>query len=445
MIGVMVIAESFGIKKRIGFFVFFIIFLLVPPDGAQAESLEASGLAALIQLGLENSLDRSAARWESKIQNENEILGSRARNIPQIILTASSQKYHYDSLYETGTGNFVNNDGRRSAFGITVSYDLQKLFDADAELAKRSSRRSKIQEKISGRDVIRNIKKGYYGIVAVQSEIDELKKVITLFARIEKILKKQKGLGIYNEIERKQFQLQKSILESDLGVRSSDLEAAYFQLSLVMNVSAEDLKERVAKIKERPKLYFAPSKISPEKLSALSDPDILESLGGNYDLAKTEYESFHSLALPTVYVREAREMPTMPSSEGPQTITEVGLSFPIDSFFTRSARKSQLSAKSEKAEVLFRKALLEYRDQIRLNAMNMRRYQDQASRFEATRKDAESLLDKSFLFYAQKRIDVLGTLDIFQKYLQAVRNDLNNKLQIQVTDAELEYLVGRGA
>lgn len=61
-----------------------------------------------------------------------------------------------------------------------------------------------------------------------------------------------------------------------------------------------------------------------------------------------------------------------------------------------------------------------------------------------TRTEIKDLLDKSFLYYSQKRIDVLGTLDIFQKYLQATTNSLMNDLQIQMIDSELEYLVGGG-
>ena len=409
----------------------------------QANDTDNTSLSSLIQLGLQNSIDQSASRLESKSQDKNETLISRTQNIPQINLTASYQKYHYDSLYDKG-GQLVSNDGQRPAFGVTVSYDLQKLLNADSALARQSAQLAKIQEKISGRDVIRNIKKGYYGIVEIQAEVEELTKLIGLFSRIDDILQKQKRMGIYNEIERKQFQVQKSILDSDLQTRSSDLEAAYFQLSLVMNVSVDTLKDRVPKIKTTSNLHFAQSKFSPEKLSALNDQEILANLSGSYNLAKMEYDNFHSMALPTVYVRQSREMPTMPSSDGYQNITEVGLSFPIDSFFTRSAQKSQLGAKAEKAEVLFQKTLLDYRNQIRLNTMNMNRYQGQTHQLEETRKEAKGLLDKSFLFYSQKRIDVLGTLDIFQKYLQATRNVLINSLQIQNIDAELEYLVGGG-
>jgi hypothetical protein len=46
------------------------------------------------------------------------------------------------------------------------------------------------------------------------------------------------------------------------------------------------------------------------------------------------------------------------------------------------------------------------------------------------------------LFYSQKRLDVLGTLDIFSKYLQAARNFYQNELQLKSSDADLEYLVG---
>ena len=429
--------------NKLRFCAFVVVSLLTSLQGVKGETSDPTDLTSLIQLGLQNSFDQSAARLETRSQDKNEIFVSRTQNIPQVNISASLQKYHYDSLYDKG-GALVNNDGQKPAYGVTVSYDLQKLLNADSALARQSLRIAKLQEKISERDTIRNIKKGYYTIIEIQSEIEELNKLIELFSRIDGILQKQRRIGVYNEIERKQFQVQQSILNSDLQTRSSDLEASYFQLSLVMNTSVEILKDRILKITKTPELRFAKMKASPERLSNLNDQDIVSNLNGNSSLAKIEFESFHSTPLPSVYVRQAREMPTMPSSDGYQNITEVGLSFPIDSFFTRSAQKSQLGARVEKADALFQKALLDYRNQVRLNAMNLNRYQNQSAQLENTRKETKSLLDKSFLFYSQKRLDVLGTLDIFQKYLQAARNALNNNLQIQIIDTELEYLVGGG-
>jgi outer membrane protein TolC len=211
-----------------------------------------------------------------------------------------------------------------------------------------------------------------------------------------------------------------------------------------MNVDVETLKNRIPKIKLSSDIQLAKTNLSLEKIASINDDDIISNLSGSYNLAKMEYENFQTLVLPSVYVRGSRELPTMASSDGYQNITEVGLSFPIDSFFIRSDQKTLLGAKAKKAESLFHKALLDYRNQIRLNVINFNHYQRQAPQLEVTRKETKLLLDKSFLFYSQKRIDVLGAFDIFQKYLQAARNVLINNFQIQSTDAELEYLVGGG-
>jgi outer membrane protein TolC len=305
---------------------------------------------------------------------------------------------------------------------------------------------AKIQEKITTREVIRNVKKGYFSIAEIRAEIEELNKLIVLFEKIDGILNKQKKIGIDNTIERKQFQIQKSILTSDLQTRTSDLEMAYAQLSLSTNIDVEKLKSLTTEIAVVSDLHFASqSGLDPEKMATFEDKEILENLGRDYSLAKLDYDKYSSLPMPTIYVKGSRETPTMPSSEGPQTITEVGISIPLDSFFTRSAQKSALGAKAQKGELLYQKALLDYRNQIRLNILNLNRFKNQSKALDETRTETKGLLDKSFLYFSQKRIDVLGTLDIFQKYLQAARNSLTNNLQIQQTDTELEYLIGGGA
>jgi outer membrane protein TolC len=405
-----------------------------------------SSLSDLIELGLKNSLAPASARMEVDFQKQTESATSGGQKIPSLSLSASYGRYIYDQPYITTTGTPESNNGQRTALSLTISYDLQKLFSGESAIAKQTTYLAKIQEKITVRDVVRNVKIGYFSITEIRDELVELNKLILLFERIDGILQKQKKIGIDNTIERKQFQIQKSILASDLEARMSDLDAAYSQLSLTTNIEVEKLKELIPNISKVPELHFANQKnLNAEKVASIEDFEILENLGRDYSLAKLDYEKYNSLALPNIYIKGSRENPTMPSAEGPQTITEVGISLSLDSFFSRTYQKSALGAKAQKLELLYKKSLLDYRNQIRLNVRNLNRLKTQTASLEMTRTETKSLIDKSFLYYSQRRLDVLGVLDIFQKYLQAAKNSLTNKRQIQMADAELEYLVGGGA
>ncbi len=423
--------------------VLFLIIVLSVGLSSSTQAQSDSSLASIIQLALNNSLDQKAAKAEIKYQDASLEVAQNARAIPQITATAGYQRYFYDSSWADSSGKPVFNDGQKPAYSVTISYDLQKLFGPESKIAQQTASLSRTQEKIVERDIIRNVKKTYYSIVEIKSELDELGNLITLFAKIDRILKKQKKIGVYNEIERKQFQVQQSILSTDLQVRSSDLEAAYSQFSINLNLSVEEVKLRLDKIKNVPELSFANRKnINLNELQKFDDQQMLQNLGRDYNVSKMEYEKFNSVALPIIYIKGARELPTMPSSDGYQSIVEVGISIPIDGFFTRPSLKSQLDVKTEKNQALFERALLDYRNQVRLNLIDLKRFKDQSGALGDTRKETKKLLDKSFVFYSQKRIDVLGTLDIFQKYLQTTRNVLVNNLQIENIDAELEYLVG---
>lgn len=407
------------------------------------KTTESSSFSSFLEYSLKNSLDRSAAGSESRYQEFSESASSKSQYIPQINLSASYQKLSYDRLRDNGSGALISNNGQNTSLGLTATYDLQKLLGADSELAKKTSYYAKLQEKILTRDVIRNIKKTFFTYLEIKAEIDELNKLISLFAKIDDILQKQKKLGINNEIEIQQFKIQSNILNSDLQSRMADLEAIYFQLSSFVSTDVAIIIEKINKITDTPQLHFVGnSNVDPEKLSKIEDQEMIENLSRDYNLSKLEYDKFNSITLPSVYVKGSRDLPTTPSSDGPLTTAEVGVSIPLDSFFTRGTQKSQLGAKSEKNQVLREKALFEYRNQIRMNVANLIRFKTQAATLDKANEETKKLLNKSFLFYSQKKLDALGTLDIFQKYLQATRNSLLNKLQLETTDAELEYLVG---
>lgn len=400
-------------------------------------------LTSIIQLACEHSAIQKSSHFEVIAQEATSQLANKVRLIPKIDLSASFAQNYYDRLREDSTGRLISNNGQAPLYSLTVTYDLQKLFGPESLLSKKAVQIAKVKEKIGERGLVRTVKKSYFVITEIKAEITEFEKVITQFTGIEGILTKQKRMGLYNEIERQQFKAQQSILESDLQAKRSELDNAYFQLSTSINVDVGELKMRVDMVSVKPQLQFADRLLlAPEAFANAQDNEVLQNLSLEYDLANMDYENFNSTPLPVLYARGSRTSPTMPSSDGPQILAEVGISIPLEGFVTRSTQKSQLGAKSAKAEAVHEQALLDYRNQVRQNVLNLVRFKNQKESLEQARIDTQKLLDKAFLFYSQKRIDVLGTLDIFQKYLQASRNRLVNDLQIATTDAELEYLIG---
>jgi outer membrane protein TolC len=420
----------------------FILFFTIFSVTGSADAEPKGGLQELIAFGLARSHDISAVKSETKFQEATEEFVHRKRVIPQIGISAGYQQLSYDNLKDDGTGRLISNNGRNSSLSITASYDLQTLFNADSILARQSTHFSKVREEIAKRETVRNIKKLYFEVLETQLELLEFNKLINLFGRIDDILKRQTKVGIFNEIERRQFQAQRSILQYDLQSRSADLDAIYLQLSTVINADVATTKMLAGNVSEVVALRFATSDVEPERLSQLNDQLILENFGRDLKQSKLEFEKFNSVPLPVLYVKASRDLPTRPASDGPQTVAEIGLTIPIDGLFTRSSQRSMLSVRSAVNQTLFDRNILEYRNQIRKSALNLNRSKSQAAELERTRIEMTKLLDRTFLFYSQKRLDVLGTLDIFSKYLQAARNFYQNELQLKSSDADLEYLVG---
>lgn len=430
-------------KLKLLLFLSFGLSFLLLADFSFAEEYQRKSFSQFLDYGLERSLDVKASQLDVEYQSEAEKLAKENQLIPQISVSASYQKFIYDHLHDSGNGTLESNDGQNRSIGLILSYDLQKLFGPEASIAKEVKEFASLQSKLVTRDLIRNIKKSYFQISEMQSEIKELSSLITLFSKIDHGLQKQKKMGVYNELERREFAVQKSILINETEVRQGDLDAAYYQLSNLMNADVSDVKRRAIEVSDNFKSRFTDLVMSdPQKVMSLHDQTIFENIRRDLRLSRLEYESFVDFPLPIVFFKQSRDLPTMPSGDGPQYLTEVGVSFQIDSFFTRSTQKSQLGAKLRRSEFAVAKANREYENQVRLNVAHIVRFKSQERSLQQVRNETKNLLDKSFMFYSQKRLDVLGTLDIFQKYLQAVRNDLNNNLQIKNADADLEYLLG---
>lgn len=415
------------------------LFALMTPASYGQVSLS---LSDLINLGLKHSYDQKAAHLDVETSKATEISVSRNQYIPQLSINGSLQKYNYDSLYRKN-GVLVSNNGSQPTFGLTLSYNLQNLYNANKAVAHKSIYLSKLRREITKRNIIRQIKIGYYTIVEIQAEVDILKKLIRFFSKVDDVLQKVKKVGVYNEIQREQFKIQQSILRNKLQVRQSHLASAYLQLSLAMNISKEELEHKIPHVKSLPTLSYATAGYSNDELLKKEDSVIMDNLGGSYSLARVQYENYKKGALPQVYIKGMRQLPNMPSSNGHYSAISVGVNFPIDAFFKRSAEKSKLKFKMTKEEALFNKALLNYRNQIRLSKTNLDIYKGQVKHLDEGLYEAQDLFDDAFRFYSQKRINALDVLNISQNYFTASRNVLNNKLQIQIYDTQLEYLLGK--
>ena len=332
-------------------------------DAASAPSIET--LDTLVQFALEHSHDLAASEADIRFQERNRRAVIEATRIPQIDVSASYQSFSYDRPYQIASGGTTTNDGHNPAITITVTYDLQKLFGPESDLAKQAEVLAKVQAKIVQRGVVRNVKKSYFAAVSLRDECEELRKQIDLFARIDSILRKQSSLGVYNSLERQQFQIQQGLLDADLNTKLNELDAAYAGLSLATHLEVEDVRHRVDLITGSQKLRYANNAhLDDSAVAKASDKELLRSMGLDFEAAELEAERFHSIAFPSVYVRGGRSWPTMLSSDGPQTYAEAGLTYPLNSLFTRSEQKAALLAKAERGRALLDKAIFEYHNHV---------------------------------------------------------------------------------
>jgi outer membrane protein TolC len=409
---------------------------------AETSSGTGTSLDWIIDYGLSHSSDVLASKAETQIQQSLSEETRRGSNWPKTDFGASFQSRTYERPFLLG-GEPRSNNGSNPIFGLTVAYDLQKILGSQIALTTERVRYAKIQEIITRRDTVRSIKKAYFTIQAIESNIAVMKKIIGLFDRINNILEKQRSLGVKIDIERRQFNVQKNLLAADLSSVELDEDAAYNMLSSASRLPLAEARARIGQNQTAPKLRYASrSDLDPKLVDSLSDGAILESLGRDYTLARIEKEKFVKPLWPVVYGKISHEAPTMLSADGPQTILEVGISIPIDTLYTKNLEKSRLLSQEQKAQALFEKSVQDYRNNVRFSIESLQKLKAKSMFFGKTRDEAKELLENSFLYYAQKRIDVIATLDIFQKYLQSERQVLANDLQIQSLDADLEYLIG---
>lgn len=397
------------------------------------------GLRGLIEAGLEKSPDTKVSQSEEDLQKENATLARVQKFTPQLDLAASYQNFKFSQPY-IGINGPTSNNGDNPNISLTLTYDLQKVFGPESALAAEGLYFSKIQKKLVQRDIIRNIKKTYFAILEIEKEKTELNAMISQFDKTNGILKRQRALGLNNSLEMEQFNIQRNILSSDLEGRVAEEEGLYLTLSNLTTLDVKTLKNQVTTADSDSGNLNSIPQISD--VDSYSDKAILDSLSHDYNSAKLEYDGFIGFPLPQVFVREQRQWPTFPSSDGPNTMDEVGISIPLGDFLVRGQTKSQLKSKTLKAQSQMEKSIADYKTMLKTAITNRTLLKSQEKGLLSTEDQSKKLMDKAFKLYSQKRIDSLGTLDIFQKYLQSSRAVLANHLLIQNAEADLEYLSG---
>lgn len=397
------------------------------------------GLRGLIEVGLEKSPDTKVSQSEEDLQKENATLARVQKFTPQLDLAASYQNFKFSQPY-IGTNGPTSNDGDNPNVSLTLTYDLQKVFGPESAIAAEGLYFAKVQKKLAQRDIVRNIKKAYFAILEIDKEKDELTAMIAQFDKTDSILKRQKTLGLNNSLEVEQFNIQRNLLSSDLDGRTAEEEGLYLTLSNLTTLDVKALKGHLAVSGKEPDSLNSIPQISD--VDSYSDKTVLDSLSHDYNSAKLEYDGFVGFPLPQVFVREQRQWPTYPSSDGPNTMDEVGVSIPLGDFLARGQTKSQLKSKALKAQSQMEKSIADYKTMLKTAITNRTLLKNQEKNLLSTEDQSKKLMDKAFKLYSQKRIDSLGTLDIFQKYLQASRAVLANHLLIQNAEADLEYLSG---
>jgi hypothetical protein len=398
----------------------------------------------LIQLAIENSTEAITAQAEVKFQEAVRANTKTIRYTPQLDVYSSEQKYNYDRAYFYN-GQHVVNKGTNRIYGATLTFDLQKLFGPELGVASENLQLSRIQNNISQRNVVRVVKKTLALKLQIEAEIRDIVETLKSFQKVEGILKRQSSLGVYTDVEVHQLIEQRGFLEADLITKKTELDSVYFTFSRLINRSIDEVKALLEPTVVFPPLIFATKKeLDPKIFSALSDQDMLTSLGRDYYSAKKEASSYSTLQLPALYVKTFHQNPTMPSSQssGGYGVTEVGVTINLSGFLLRNSQKNELNAKKTKFEMLMNNNIRDYRNSISLTVNQLNQFLKQDEALRKLQGDANKTFAKSFTYYSQKRIDTLTLLDLTQKRLLASQRFHFNKLQINYLDAELEYLVG---
>lgn len=397
------------------------------------------------ELCLKNAKDLAVAEKDRDLQIENFKSLQRSKYIPHADLSFLYQKNYYDRLKDDGTGRLISNNGDNPGQSLTLSYDTQNFFSPDTALAQKRLNNSETTISLTKDQLYSKIQAQYFNIKEIEYELKEYDHIFALLEKITGIIKRQALLGVNNDLEAKQFDLLKNSISSDYAARKLDLENSYLDFSSFTGLQVADLKKLVFRIQSatEPQIPESPDAFSTATPISLSTA-LLKNIQQDAILKKYELEHTTVFPAPSVYFKISRDSPTMFSADGPQTSAEIGVTIPLDSYFLKNQQKSQLAADYRKSQLISEQNQNFVENQAQAKVAQLKNLIAQHESLLKAENLSESLLDKSFSYYSQKKIDPLGAADIFTKYLQAKKNRFSNEAQILTLSAELQYLKSGG-
>lgn len=388
----------------------------------------------LVVYSVQNSSDSLISEAEVKIQSTMSSIADKLKKLPQIDVYGTYQDATYYENRIPRNGTLITNSGTNRIFGASVSYDLQKLFGPENVVARGHAEHSEVLDHVSKLNIRRVARKSLALFLQIRNELKEIEENLSFMNKVQEIIARSKKMGVFNEIETGQYKIQKDFLLADRETKNHELDAVYAGIGLLMNLPVDEVKPVLNNLR------IDDSRID---ISRSNETVVQRSLGADYHLAKLELDSYQTVPLPTLFVRSFYQDPTIPSFQGKNHFTEYGLTFNLTNLFIRSSHKAELQEKVAKTMALKRKNELDYENNVKLAEDQKKHFQNEAKFLNALKAETTSMLKKSFLYYSQRRIDILTLMDISQKNLQASQRLLLNQYHQSLIDADLEYYFGR--
>lgn len=388
----------------------------------------------LVTYSVQNSSDSLISEAEVKIQSTMSSIADRLKTLPQIDVYGTYQNATYYENRIPRNGTLITNSGTNRIVGASVSYDLQKLFGPENKVARGHAEHSEVLDHVSKLNVRRIAKKSLALFEQIRSELRDIEENLLFMNKVQSIIDKSRKMGVFNEIEGGQCKIHKEFLLADRETKNHELDAVYTGFGLLMNLPVEEVKPILDNLK---------IDSVKDEISSNNESIVQKSLGADFHLAKLELDSYQTVPLPTIFVRSFYQDPTIPSFQGKNHFTEFGLTFNVTNLFIRSSHKTELQEKVAKTMALKRKNELDYENNVKLAEDQKKHFQNEAKFLSILKQETIAMLKKSFLYYSQRRIDILTLMDISQKDLQASQRLLLNKYHQSLLDADLEYYFGR--
>ncbi|MCB9073638.1 MAG: TolC family protein [Bdellovibrionaceae bacterium] len=410
---------------------FFVVLIFGANSFAEISKDSLNTIEDLVNYSVQNSNDSLISEAEVKVQEVMSGVTKRIKYLPQVNAFASYQNAKYFDNRINQDGHLITNTGVNRVVGASVTYDLQKLFGSEDKVAKAHAEHSEILNKVSKLNMRRGVRKSFALFVQVKSALKEYEDILHFMEKVKGTLVQGKRQGVFSDIEFGQYEIQQGFILADQSAKQRELETIYTSFSLLLNLPVDDVRVILNRIK------------SESDVVVEEGPSFFkESLSSDYDLAKFELKSFQTIPLPTVYVKSYYQDPTIPSFQGRNHYTELGINIDLTHLFVQAANKSELRERLAKSEALMRKSELEYENNIHLAKEEKKSFVAEEKELKNLKIQTDKMFKKSFLYYSQKRIDILTLMDLAQKNFLSGERLLLNKYQQSLIDADLEYYLG---